>query len=223
MQKVKYVLYNILNTVNNSVYVGITKNLKRRWQSHKYNFNKKKSILYYAMRKYGIDKFYIKQIEEFDDLHSACKQEIYWIDKLKQDGVNLYNITNGGEGSLGVQRFGSNNPNYRKQIKPHVKESLLTARRKLSNDKIKEIIKLYPKYTQTELSKMFNVSLTQIHRIVHGKSWGNKNHDFILTKKNISNDVKLTIIEMYKTGKYKKIELAKIFNLSPSRITRLLK
>lgn len=221
----KYVLYNIINKINNGIYVGITYNLHKRWTRHLYNAKDGKTLLYRAMRKYGIENFYIEQKEEFEDRKSACEREIYWIDRFKKEGIHLYNITDGGEGTLGIRKFGIDNPNFGKKMKPHVKEALLKIRRKLSNEQIKEIIRLYKeeKYTQTSLSKLFNISLPQIHRIIHGKSWGDKDRKFLLTKKNISTNDRLKIIEMYNTGNYIQLDLAKIFNLSIAQIGRIIK
>lgn len=58
-------IYIIKNTVNNKVYIGKTcKSIKERFTEHiyfaktaEYRF---KRVLYLAMNKYGIDKFYVE-------------------------------------------------------------------------------------------------------------------------------------------------------------------
>ena len=44
---------------------------------------------------------------------------------------------------------------------------------KLNKNDVNEIRKLYPSHTQLELSKIFNISKSQIQRIVNNKSWKN--------------------------------------------------
>lgn len=222
-----YYLYFIYNQVNNKIYIGITNNIKKRWSRHKSISRSKKLCkqhIHHAICKYGLESFVFKQVEILDDFKTANNREVEWIDFLRKEGYHLYNETNRGEGSLGIQKFGSDNPNFEKAIKPHVKEQLLKARRKLNDKQIKEINDLYSSgnYSQTQLSKQFNVSLTQIHRIVNGKSWGNKNHDTILTKKNLSKDDVIKIKEMYLSGNYLQKEIAIIFNVSPNHISRIV-
>ena len=222
-----YYLYFIYNQVNNKLYVGITNNTKIRWGRHKSISQSKKlrkQAIHYAIYKYGIESFIFKQVEILDNFKTAVVREIEWIDFLKKEGYQLYNETNGGEGSLGIQKFGSDNPNFGKNMKNYVKEKLLTSRRKLNDQQIKEINELCSSgnYSQTQLSKRFNVSLTQIHRIVNGKSWGNKDHDTILTKKNLTKDEVIQIREMYLSGNYLQKEIADKFNISPNHVSRII-
>ena len=222
-----YYLYFIYNQINNKLYVGITNNLKNRWSRHKSISQSKKprkQAIHHAIYKYGLESFVFKRVEILNDFKSAINREIEWIDFLKKEGYQLYNETSGGEGSLGIQKFGSDNPNFGKVIKPHVKDRLLKARRKLNDEQIKEIMDLYSSknYSQTQLSKQFNVSLTQIHRIVHGKSWGNKKHDTVITKKNLTQDMVIKIREMYSSGNYLQKEIADKFNISPNHVSRII-
>ena len=222
-----YYLYFIYNKTNNKLYVGITNNLKNRWNRHKSISQSKKlrkQAIHHAIYKYGIESFIFKQVETLNNFKSANHREIEWIDFLKKEGYQLYNETNGGEGSLGIQKFGTDNPNFGKIIKPHVKDQLIKSRRKLNDQQIKQIIDLYSSknYSQSQLSKQFNVSLTQIHRIVNGKSWGNKDHNTILTKKNLTKDEVIQIREMYLSGKYLQKEIADKFNISPNHVSRII-
>lgn len=203
-----------------------------------------------ALHKYGISNFIFKCIEQLCDLDSANLREIEWIKILRDNGYSLYNITKGGDGTkgnshqwtkerkqeaskkyagsgnpmYGVKLLGKANGNYGKTMKQHVKNKLLKSRRKLNSYQIKKIIKLFNsgKYTQTQLSKDFNVSLTQIHRIVRGKSWGNKNHDAILTKKNLTIEDVKKIKDMYKTKKYTQKYIAKVFGITSNHVYKIL-
>ena len=194
----KYFLYGIYNITNGKLYIGISANCIKRWKSHlKQSTKTNKQAIHMAIAKYGKDNFIFKQIDECDNWNHACQLEIEWISFLKKEGYHLYNETNGGEGILGykwtkeqrqkmsemnsgsnnpmygIKFFGADNPNFGKPIKQNVKEALLKSRRKLTNQQIKEIIDLYStnNYSQTQLSKIYNISLTQIHRIIKGKSW----------------------------------------------------
>jgi hypothetical protein len=248
-----YNIYAIYNKINGKIYVGITNNLKRRWREHKKNskkISKNSYTIHKAIAKYGVDNFIFKPIEQVIDLSCANSKEIEWIKLLKINGYKLYNSTDGGKGTkgysnlwtderkkklseqrsgyrnpmYGVKLFGSLNGNYGKSMNPNIKEKLLNSRRKLTDEQIKDIIKLYATgtYTQTRLSKIFNISLTQVHRIVKEKSWGNKKHDEIITKKNLTVEDIIKIKEMYKTKKYTQKEIAKLFSVSPTHINKIL-
>ena len=91
-------LYIIRNTVNDKVYIGKTyKTIKRRFVEHKKEVKRgTKYKLYNAMRKYGIDKFYIELIARFEE-GILEEKEIEYI--AKYDSYhNGYNSTLGGEG-----------------------------------------------------------------------------------------------------------------------------
>ena len=205
-----YFLYHIENKINGKLYVGITTNCVKRWRRHILQAQQKiKHAIHWAIFKYGVDNFIFKEIEQCSSWENACKRERFWIKNLKESGKKLYNQTDGGEGSFGVRRYGSDNPNFGKKMKPHVKQELLKHRRKLSDIQIEEIKSLFAtnKYTQTQLSKQFNVSLTQIHRIVKGKSWRDKHHDQIITKKNLTIQDVQDIKQIYSTGNYTQKEI----------------
>jgi group I intron endonuclease len=221
----QYFVYHIINNINNKVYVGIASNCKKRWLRHISTSKQKiKHAIHWAILKYGSSNFTFKEIEACENWETACIREIFWIKTLKEQGLQLYNETDGGDGSLGIRRYGKDNPNFGKEMKPHVKEVLLKTRRKLTDEQILEIKTLFEtgNYTQTNLSKQFNVSLTQIHRIVRDKSWGDKEHDTIITKKNLSKEDVLDIRSMYATGNYTQKEIAAQYNCSINHINRVI-
>ena len=95
-------VYKIVNKINNKTYVGQTiSSIAHRWSSHKSASLSKKGILYSAIRKYGLDNFFIECVEvlpegsTIEDLH---KREIFWIKELKSLKPNGYNIKPGGNG-----------------------------------------------------------------------------------------------------------------------------
>lgn len=93
-------IYVIKNDVNDKVYVGKTDgSIERRFQQHCQD-SKKDSIknrpLYYAIRKYGIEHFFVEELEECKQ-EDASALEIYYIN-LFQSYKNGYNATRGEEG-----------------------------------------------------------------------------------------------------------------------------
>ena len=97
-------VYIIKNTINDKVYVGKTETtLKQRFSEHKQDSVRRrneKRPLYAAMRKYGVENFYIELIEETDD---TTNREVYWIDQY-DSFKHGYNATRGGDGSCYLDR-----------------------------------------------------------------------------------------------------------------------
>ena len=90
-------IYRIVNKINGKSYVGLSRNISRRFVEHKTPRNlRKTSVLARAFRKHGIDNFYIEIIERCD-LAALSDRERYWIDKLNPE----YNMNDGGLGNLG--------------------------------------------------------------------------------------------------------------------------
>lgn len=115
----KFCVYKHINKYNNKVYIGITsQSFKNRWNNG--NGYLGCNSFMNAIKKYGWNNFehyylyknnWIK-VDESDDLtdkylltySEAAEKERYFIEKYKNDlGTdNIYNITNGGEGTSGL-------------------------------------------------------------------------------------------------------------------------
>lgn len=91
-------IYQIVNKINQKIYVGKTEfSIEKRFKEHcqdAFRARNEKRPLYAAMRKYGIENFYIELIEETDNPE---EREIYWIEQ-KRSFKNGYNATLGGDG-----------------------------------------------------------------------------------------------------------------------------
>lgn len=146
-----YHCYVITNKINNKKYIGQTK-LKdptKRWKyGHLHSLNNE-SILYRAMRKYGVHNFTFEVI--------ACCKNIKTLNQLERQLIKQYNtyngwgynMTEGGEGASGRKmsveerkkiserqtknntmkgRFGNLNPNYGMvgHLSPNAKRYKLT-------------------------------------------------------------------------------------------------
>lgn len=97
-------IYIINNDINDKIYVGKTKQRDRRarWRNHRSDCNRGKqpnSLLYKAMRKYGLEHFDFKIIEEDIPENQLNKREQYWIKYYDSHNPNKgYNLTDGGDG-----------------------------------------------------------------------------------------------------------------------------
>lgn len=96
-------IYKITNQINNKVYIGQSTNIENRWNQHIYAasndqfYNHKRSLLYPAIRKCGINNFIFEIIEECD-ISKLDERESYWIEYY--DSTNKekgYNLLSGGK------------------------------------------------------------------------------------------------------------------------------
>lgn len=94
-------IYLITNTINGLQYVGQSIDMVQRWSQHKSTAKnvKETADLYQAMRKYGIENFTFKILEECDK-SQLNEREIYWINYY-DTFYHGYNMTHGGQGSYG--------------------------------------------------------------------------------------------------------------------------
>jgi group I intron endonuclease len=90
-------VYKITHIGSGKSYIGISKNIHRRWIQHKswVNTKNRRSAIYAAMQKYGIDAFSWQVIEQCD-ADSLEIREQHWI-AVFDTFRNGYNLTAGGE------------------------------------------------------------------------------------------------------------------------------
>jgi len=97
-------IYLLTNTIDKKQYIGFTtKSLEFRFEQHKSAArNGVKSYLYNAIRFHGIDNFTSEIIYmSEDDNYCLKKAEVILIADYNTKKPNGYNMTNGGEGTLG--------------------------------------------------------------------------------------------------------------------------
>ena len=91
-------IYQITNDINQKVYIGKTEfSIEKRFKEHcrdAFKERNERRPLYAAMRKYGIEHFHIKLLEETDNPE---EREKFWIEKLGSFKEG-YNATMGGVG-----------------------------------------------------------------------------------------------------------------------------
>ena len=162
------VIYMFRNKINGKCYVGQTVNERERYLAHK-NPNRNDSVFHRAINKYGFDNFEYKVLfrihcnNEQDLKNTLNIKEIISIKYFKSFiEENGYNVTKGGEGSLGIiiseeekkkrsiRVSGEKHPMYGKH-------HTLEARRKISEAGRRRII---TKKTREKLSN----SLKNLHR-----------------------------------------------------------
>lgn len=89
-------IYKITNLVNNKVYIGQSTDIERRWRNHRARYTTCNSILYQAIRKYGLENFSFEIVEECGE-NFLNEREKYWVSYYNsfEEG---YNATIGGNG-----------------------------------------------------------------------------------------------------------------------------
>ncbi len=125
----------------------------------------------------------------------------------------------------GKQLSGEANGNYGKGMKPHVKEKLLQIRRKLTQEQVDEMRKLYEqeKYRIKDLSEKYKISISTTFRIVNYQSWVGLNwHRIPKTKPNLKKEDVLEMRSLYDTGNYTYKELAIKYNLSHKYVSAVI-
>lgn len=102
------VVYKVTNTINNKIYIGITKNkFKYRKTKHLYCakklINNNFSLFHKSLNKYGFDNFIWEIIEECENSILSEKEE-YYIKYFNSyyEYNNGYNLTKGGLYNYGV-------------------------------------------------------------------------------------------------------------------------
>ncbi len=91
------IIYLITNKVNGHKYVGqTTQPLNKEWQQHIHDSNRMSSkLIHRAFRKYGVDKFNIKVVDECDS-RLLNEKEQYWIEQYNtytnQQGYNEVSV-----------------------------------------------------------------------------------------------------------------------------------
>ncbi len=90
-------IYIIRNTINNKVYIGQTKtSVDIRWKEHLRHARYGDQVINRAMRKYGVDKFYIETLE-ICDISVIDYREVYYIDLYDSTNKSKgYNVSIGG-------------------------------------------------------------------------------------------------------------------------------
>lgn len=137
-------IYKITNISNHKMYIGQTTKVRPtdRFSQHKYlsthpEQEKYISVLHAAMNKYGVDNFIFEIIQQIDN-NLLNEKEIFWINYYNTIVPNGYNLTKGGQGTVGFSRpqtqeekqkrsislkqYYNNHPEVKEKISKHTKQ-----------------------------------------------------------------------------------------------------
>lgn len=161
-------IYKITNQINKKVYIGQSRNIKERWKNHRVRSNnfteedKSTSLLYRAIKKYGISNFTFEVVEECS-INQLDEKEKYYIKFFNSYGENGYNLTEGGQG---------------------VQNCVV----KLSKEDILDIynLLLFSDISQKDIAQLYQVGQDTISEINQGKTRIQEGYSFPL-RLNINN------------------------------------
>lgn len=123
-------IYGIKNTLDQKVYIGKSKNIKKRWASHKSELKRKvkkkdtNRYLWYAVQKYGLENFEFFVAEELIIDEALFKvKELYWMDyynscnrdfgyNLRRDSKTNMIVHEDTKKLLSQTMQGESNPNF---------------------------------------------------------------------------------------------------------------
>ena len=129
-------VYKIVNTRNNNLYIGLSRDILKRFKQHKWKLNHNKHVnehLQNAWNKYGEDAFCFEIIEECSE-EKLNEREIYWINFYGgYNNKNLYNMKDGGDSmklssetieKIRKANLGENNHMFGKHLSEKTKRKL---------------------------------------------------------------------------------------------------
>lgn len=170
-------LYEIRNSVNDAVYVGITRNsLERRMRSHKHSCKRgDMTPLYCMMRKYGFDKFEILLISVFQFEEDLLNAEKSLIKAYRDVGKQCLNILDGGESYFPIKDWEEHKAKLRKARagrKPALGMKHSEVNKKKFSESGKKRWDIYGRYPDdvlnygfTEANQIFGISKTHYYRL----------------------------------------------------------
>lgn len=171
-----FYIYMIFNLVNGKIYVGQTTKPKYRWREHLYAASHPSYIshrlIHRAILKYGNNNFEFRIIQKLNSSKEASEAEMYWIDFYKSNKCRYpnglgYNLTDGGESTIGTKWTDESKENFSKlTLGENNNASILTT------DQVIHIATLINQNIScAEISKQYNVSKKTINDIRLGKRW----------------------------------------------------
>ena len=105
-----YTVYSIKNLINGKEYIGVSHNIVQRWYQHQSaarHYEKFGNPMYKDMYELGIQNFIFQILEENIKPEDKDEREKFWIQERNTLIPNGYNISIGGDGGNGVDRYSS--------------------------------------------------------------------------------------------------------------------
>lgn len=241
-------IYLVTNNLNNIHYIGKTiYTARERWNQHVRHAKSKNSLKYHihnAINKYGEENFSInifksKKVKSEKELF---EDEKFFIKTFKENGVKLYNLSDGGEGPSGFRH----SEEVKKTISLKSKEVWANTEYKeghsntvLTRQQALCVKNLYEERKKPkEISDELGISISSVYHILLGKHWSNetgiKKRDSIFPdikiskqKRNLKNnpfneEEKINIRNLYFNQRISYRKIALIFGVSPPTIGKLI-
>ena len=226
---------------NSKSYIGITNDLAGRLAEHWAEAKRgEKSVLNNTIRKYGKEQFIIIKIDDAKTRDEVCEKEAYYIQTLKTKRPHGLNMTDGGEGVIGLEI--SEETRAKKRL---AHQGDKNGNCKLTEQDVIDIRKLYSQggISQYKLAEKYSVYRSTISSIIRGRLWPcisdgiltaceikertHKSHKRTHKGENSKSiftefDV-ISLRERYKNENISFCQLAKRYNASPSCIGRIIK
>lgn len=143
-------VYQILNIIDNKMYIGSSINVSSRLKTHIYNLKNNKHCnkhLQSAWDKYGEENFIFEILERVCNKENLIEREQYWIDKL----IPQYNIRLEAKSNLGLKASEKTRAKMRDSAKasgnrpPRMFGNKFNLGRKASIETIKKLINSHSK------------------------------------------------------------------------------
>lgn len=151
-------VYLIVNTVNDKKYVGLSNDVRRRWNEHASRYSNTHGYLYNAMKKYGFDAFNFYFLEE---------AEIDRLSDLEAEYIKFYNTVENGYNMISYstrEAFYKLTPITLAELIEDLKESILT---------------------YSELEEKYPIKRGAIGKINQGKAYYDSSIDYPIRKKRV--------------------------------------
>lgn len=158
-------IYIIKNTVNDKVYIGQTvKTMEERWREHVYNANagQRDQLIYLAMRKYGVENFYVELLKIAEEDESLDELEIFYVKQFNALSPNGYNMTIGGS------KFKDDNPMYHDEVRKKVSQHFIGDKNPAKRPEVREKIR------QSSLGKIISAETRKKMSENNGRYWAGK-------------------------------------------------
>ena len=149
-------IYQITNLINGKIYIGKTNNIQKRWSNHRCS-NDPNMVIARAIRKYGVDNFKFEVLYKDIPIEQIDELEIKTIKEKNSQVPNGYNVASGGQGGLGVSKYGADNSNA------HLTEE---EAQYVLNHRNQPIYVLYDKFSD-------KISYGQFKKLYHHKTYKN--------------------------------------------------
>lgn len=222
-------IYLIKNFITNEIYIGSSKNIKKRLYQHKFmlrrNIHSNKK-LQNSWNKYNEVSFTF-EIIDLIEIEKLTKTEQFYLDKLNPE----YNIRKIAENNYGYKMSEESKLKMSMSQKGKSKSPMTSETKKKISDsqkgKKKNFKPEYIDFLRTE-GPLVGIKHTEYHKSNISKSLKGKKHSkerIENRKKNmkginsiISEEDVMKIKEMIRDG-YKNIDISKLFGLKPGRIS----